>query len=456
MFYNDYHPSSQSPSPMTVNPAATEGGHFGMSNYVTQPSPVNHHHHHHPSSPKTDLPPPIDPYLGHFTVSGVNEEVTHHNPLMDYNPYPVPVAPPGSYMDSDLHHRMPPSGPAPVLSHPHPSQYRHQPAGAIEDLRGNPAIMGVNPYQPRGSLSPSRRTQPRKKPSRKQFRTPKAAQHLGSDAHGHFGHDEEEEELTLRSDAPEDDKYLFQLRNKYISEKGKGMWEEMKTEYSKKHSGNWEKAALQMKVSRAVAKYGEWPERERQRLREAFEYFEEKRYQFIIARMKESGGCRVWDWKPQHIETQLVKMGLEEENINEKTGTRRRRKMARRQANAQNGGHTAMNDWPNGLRLNHPGFHGHAQHVAAQTAHLMGDEYGAPPSLTPGREDALVDQIFNRTTLERSISPEGSMEGFSYDTSSDSRRPSTVAQDHHLGHHGSERLARQACSQISGSPYGPQ
>ena len=77
-----------------------------------------------------------------------------------------------------------------------------------------------------------------------------------------YGDDEDREELTLRDDAPEDDKYLFQLRKEFISEKGKGMWEEMKAKYSEKHQGSWEKAALQMKVSRAVAKFGVWPKRE--------------------------------------------------------------------------------------------------------------------------------------------------------------------------------------------------
>ncbi|KAJ4307332.1 hypothetical protein N0V88_000715 [Collariella sp. IMI 366227] len=201
---------------------------------------------------------------------------------------------------------MAPNGQAPVLSHSHPSR-----------TKGRQAVGAI-----------TKRT-PQKKPSssKKRSRTTEVTPHTGPDVSSHFVTEEEEEELTLRSDAPADDRYLFQLRNKYLSEKGKGMWEEMKAEYSKKHLGNWEKAALQMKVSRAVAKYGEWPDREKKRLMEAFQYFEEKRYQLIIARMKENGGCRAWAWKPQHIETQLVKMGLEEEKLNESTGTRRRRKL---------------------------------------------------------------------------------------------------------------------------------
>jgi hypothetical protein len=127
--------------------------------------------------------------------------------------------------------------------------------------------MFIGGYPSRATLSPGRRPQPRKKPSasRKTSRTPKTTPLIGSDGqttNSQIKQEEEEEQLTLREDAPEDEKYLFQLRNQYISEKGKGMWEEMKPRYSEKHQGNWEKAALQMKVSRAVAKYGVWPERE--------------------------------------------------------------------------------------------------------------------------------------------------------------------------------------------------
>jgi hypothetical protein len=100
-------------------------------------------------------------------------------------------------------------------------------------------------------------------PVRRPSRTPKGTPQVGSlEVQGGFGDDEDREELTLRDDAPEDDKYLFELRKEFIAEKGKGMWEEMKAKYSEKHQGNWEKAALQMKVSRAVAKFGVWPKRE--------------------------------------------------------------------------------------------------------------------------------------------------------------------------------------------------
>lgn len=272
-YYSSYDvsTSSQDSSPMTVHPAATEAGHFDMTPYMAHTPPGSGNH---PSSPKNEMPP-IDPYLGHFTVSGGNEgEVTHHS-FHDYpHSFGVDVSAPAAFLGQQqvpvsgphLHHRMPSNGQAPVLSQPHPSHFRPQTTpriGGIEDLRDPAMLLGA--YPSHAVLSPGRRSQPRKKPSpsRKLSRTPKTTPRVGADGHanGQFN-DDEQEELTLADSAPEDDKYLFQLRKEFLSEKGKGMWEEMKAKYSEKHQGNWEKAALQMKVSRAVAKFGVWPEKE--------------------------------------------------------------------------------------------------------------------------------------------------------------------------------------------------
>ncbi|EAQ93498.1 hypothetical protein CHGG_01733 [Chaetomium globosum CBS 148.51] len=469
--YNGYelNSSSQSPSPMTVNPTVTEAAPF-MTPYMAHSPPVSHH----TSSPKSEIPPPIDPYLGHFTVSGGNDgDVTHHS-LQDYHPYGVEVAQPGAYLTQQhvpvgtphMHHRMPSNGSAPVLSQPHPSHYRPHSGGqvgAIEDLR-DPAML-LGPYPPHGAMSPGRRMPPRKKPSnsRKPSRTSKAIPHAESSANRQFRPEDDGEELTLKDDAPEDDKYLFQLRKEFISEKGKGMWEEMKARYSEKHQGNWEKAALQMKVSRAVARYGVWPEREIDRLKEAFDYFEEMRYQLIIARMKETGGCRVWDWKKPHIVAMLVKLGLEEPTVNEKTGTRRRRKAAKRQGGPQNGGHPVMGDWSGGLGLHHPVYHGHghAHHVAAAAAArqgqpydtMMDDDFGGAPNLTAKEQDDLINDVFSNVKPERSLSPDDGMDGLAYGNGTDggARRPS-MAAPREFNHQGSARVARQACDQLLQHP----
>jgi hypothetical protein len=167
----------------------------------------------------------------------------------------------------------------------------------------------------------------------------------------------------------------------------------------------------------------------------------------------------------------LVKMGLEEETINEKTGTRRRRqKAARRQASPHHQ-NAVMGDWSNGLGL----YHGHAHHVAAGAAAraqgqpydaMMGgagaggdDHFGGPPHLTPKQEEDLINDVFRDVKMERSLSPDDStMDGLSYGNSNGvSRRPSTGAsslstREQHLNHQGSARVARQACDQLLQHP----
>ncbi|KAM7193559.1 hypothetical protein V8F20_008332 [Naviculisporaceae sp. PSN 640] len=469
LYYTNY-TSSQSPSPLTVHPQATEGNAYVDMGPYMAPSPPNGHH---PSSPKAEIPPPIDPYLGHFTVSGSNEPEVSHNPFPDYhNPFqPVEV---NQYMTRPMdtphmHHRMPSSGaPTPLLGHPH--QYRLR-VGEIQDLR-DPTMLPGN-YPGPITLSPPRRPQPRKKPvtTRKAIRTPKASPHTGMDgSNGVNGHmdDDDRDELTLRDDAPVDDKDLFQLRKESIHEKGKGMWEEIKAKYSEKHQGNWEKAALQMKVSRAVAKFGVWPKREIERLREAHRYYEEKRYQLILARMKENGGCRVWDWKPQHIEAMLVKLGMEEPTIDEKTGTRRRKnKTARRRAGSQNGhsyhhhASSVMNDWSNGLGL-HPAFQGHhvPQHAGGPRApsfEMLSDEASStPPTFTPQQEEEYLNQIFDSSKIKAEGSPSPELMELTYgeDEGTNGQASQTTSRD--MAQHQSERVARQACEQMMQHPHQQQ
>lgn len=217
-----------------------------------------------------------------------------------------------------------------------------------------------------------------------------------------------------------------------------------------------------------------------ERLREAHRYYEEKRYQLILARMKENGGCKVWDWKPQHIEAMLVKMGMEEPTIDEKTGTRRRKNKTatrRNRASSQNNHnqhhHAAniMNDWSNGLGL-HPAFQSHAHHVGVgvgvhpaarqQSFEMLSDEassIGAAPTFSSEQENEYLDQIFSNTRGgvksegDGSLSPELMELRYPEDEQNNnqssraaSQPPAVTSRDQ--GHHHSERVARQACEQI--------
>lgn len=468
--YPDMNNSSQGSSPLAIHPQVTE---FEMSSYLAHSPPGGHH----PSSPRLEVPPPADHYLGHFTVSGgTNEPEVDHRAFHDYSQYPT--VDPGLFVRHPSHH-VPVSAPhaghlmhisrvgTPMMAHQ--AHFGQDPVPRIEDIRGNPSLH-LGPYPPQHSTARGR-APPRKKaapPPRKVAGTPKGA------LEGDLVTGEDGEELTLRDDAPEDDKYLFQLRKEFIAEKGKGMWEEMKAKYSEKHQGNWEKAALQMKVSRAVAKYGVWPKTEVsplplshpppvadlfpqiERLREAHQYFEEKRYQMILAHMKENGGCRVWDWKPQHIEAMLVKLGVEEATVDEKTGNRRRnKKLARRRTTSTQNTHqhhtqNMMNDWPNALGL-HPGYHQHP-HMAHQqhraSFEMLADDGIPPPAFSPEQENEILDQIYSKQPpqAESSMSPDMGFheEDDGNSNTNSNSRPSTRG----LGHNQSERVAKQACEQL--------
>lgn len=175
--------------------------------------------------------------------------------------------------------------------------------------------------------------------------------------------------------------------------------------------------------------------------------------------MKENGGCKVWDWKPQHIEAMLVKLGMEEPTIDEKTGTRRRKKTARRRANSQNGHHhhhhasSVMNDWSNGLGL-HPAFQGHhvSHHAGAARAssfEMLSDEASSiAPTFSSEQENEVLDQIFNSNKIkpEGSMSPELMELAYGEDDNTNGQASQVASRD--MAQHQSERVARQACEQM--------
>lgn len=428
----------------------------------------------------------------------------HHFP--EYPPFSgVDVDPSSGYMyraqqphlnihETEMHHRLASNGQAPLFTHRNPSPYRPQTTPRIagfDELRSDPPMF-LPPYPAHTPIiAPSKRKRQEKnkisKPGKSSSRTSKESPRPGyTDGPAAYQEGEgDKEELTLHEDAPEDDKFLFQLRKEHISEKGKGMWEEMKAKYSERHQGNWEKAALQMKVSRAVAKFGVWPEQEIQRLKEAFFQDEEKRYQRLIAHMKEKGGCKVWDWKPQHISAMLIKLGLEDAKVEEKTGTRRRKKLEKRKhtSSASHGGtaystpyiqqQSMVGDWsgaPVGLGLHNVFPNNHSQQqplmsMGSASRHPSHEQhfYEVPndeifPQLTSEQYYETVDQIFNNTrhVEDDDISSPGYTDvadrdekGVNVSTSSThNSRPPTRDELDGYQDTPSSRMAQQVCEQL--------
>ncbi|KAJ8105560.1 hypothetical protein ONZ43_g7381 [Nemania bipapillata] len=135
--------------------------------------------------------------------------------------------------------------------------------------------------------------------------------------------------LTLDAKAPEDSRYLVEMRCRMSDDKGKGMWEHIQQAYKERY-GRKTKENLQMQLIRSVQSYAVWPEAEDQALKAAVEEYERRRYQEIRKIMKEKGGRRVWDWNDGSIAKRLVQMGVDEiDDRDPVKRTRRKRKSTR-------------------------------------------------------------------------------------------------------------------------------
>ena len=268
----DLSSSSQSPSPLTVQPHVPE---YSMAPYMRH-SP--NHIHGHPS-PKDEIPPPINQYLGHYTVSGGCPESEVGPSFRGYPDYPVEQVDPSfitrghSAQMQHMHPGMmtPSAASTPILAHPDPMHYRMQMTsrgGEIEDLVGNP---GQSPYQSRVTTTPRRNTKVQKMPSRGKRPAPRTITKQTPRPVGVAGQDNDSESLiegvdavTLSDKCEEDARFIFETRRDLVKSgmKGKGMWEEISRKYEQVYGQRLEKATLQMRLTRTFAKHAIWPENE--------------------------------------------------------------------------------------------------------------------------------------------------------------------------------------------------
>lgn len=475
----DLSSSSQSPSPLTVHPHATE---INMTPYMRQ-SP--NHMHGHPS-PKDDVPPPSNPYLGHYTVSCDESDMS--NSFRDYpnfnevdqvDPSIFARGPGGQVSHMHPHMMTTSAGPAPILAHPDPIHYRMQMApraGEIEDLRHTDVLTmghpGQPPYQSQRVTTASRR-KPRvkKEPSvqKRPASRPLAQQTLR--AMGALGQDNDAESLgegteaVVLSDKCEDDaRFIFETRINLVKSgmKGKGMWEEISRKYEEVYGQRLEKATLQMRLTRTFAKHAIWPEKEVsvhpaivpltctrrkqtsanistqiERLKEAFDYVEKERYKSILDRMKQIGGGQCWSWTPQLIEAKLIDLGYEEANIDEKTNARKRRRLARRRRAAAAQQNPSLlhggENWTNALGLHHGAMHAPIHHDNEDSEDMI-------PNYTPDQRDSYIEEVVSRIKPEQEdSSPDPDMMDVSYQRNEDNRDQS---------HHQNTRVAKQAVEHL--------
>lgn len=174
------------------------------------------------------------------------------------------------------------------------------------------------------------------------------------------------EPLQFKDGMPEADRFLFDLRRKYDNNKGKGMWGPITTEYNKRFGTDFDRAALQMRISRAKSKYVQWGEKDvsvapgcraaiplclftspesvsdtsnapqDQILVEAARQVERQYYRQVHLKYKELGGNPQADFNVGNVEMRMVELGLshvfmEPWKGDPKMSTRRRRKLNERQ-----------------------------------------------------------------------------------------------------------------------------
>ncbi|KAI6371087.1 hypothetical protein MCOR25_004022 [Pyricularia grisea] len=282
---------------------------------------------------------PSVPYFGHFCVSEVSADVNRNAQLRDRYAFPSAVMETMQTGEQEMfnpntsnqpQYRTPRShigdthtAYSPMPSNNMPSQQQDSKAGkrrsaAARTARARPAAVRRRSMAVRAKdASPIR--------SRGSNKTGEASSSSKSSM---------KPTLQLRDEAREEEKVLMELRRELSDDKGKGMWEEITKRYISIYE-YIERSALQMKLTRAINAHCIWPQEELDLLVEAYRVDNEQRYNRIIQWMSEHGGCKVWPWRPKHIEAQLVKLGLEEPELHNQERSRRRATNARKKNTSQ-------------------------------------------------------------------------------------------------------------------------
>ncbi|RWA15005.1 hypothetical protein EKO27_g1 [Xylaria grammica] len=214
--------------------------------------------------------------------------------------------------------------------------------------------------------------------------------------------------LTLDAKAPEDSRFLVEMRCQMSDDKGKGMWEHIQRAYGERY-GHKTKENLQMQLIRTVQSYAIWPESEDKALKDAVEEYERRRYPEIRKIMKEKGGRHVWDWNDGSIAKRLVQLGVDEiDHQDPIKRTRRKRKSTVRQ---KSGGEP----WVGCVNI----------------------QYNSEPRQLSADEDELLLDAFCKQEPESS---QGDI--------TEHLAPSDIDGDRDSGESQSARVAKQACDQM--------
>lgn len=440
------------------------------------------------TSPGHDEPPPPppqpQPYFGSYSVSVPQDPSQDHyylpNDAID-NPLGLlraDVSGSSAVSHSYAHRSLAPS--MPTMLHHHPSSHAAPPPPPtpLSSYRRDVSmpLPKLSPTTHTRQASASVRRDPaRKAKARRNNSASSAAAQSASTRRDSYSpvapqqgeagqaaavDDGPDEEVTLDDKTPADLRRLWDTRRKWLGKKGNGMWEDIMIEYMgedglSENKKTQVKAALQMKIHRMLLKHGQWPARDvshnpapyelekhvpsdtfvhsqEAALLRAYKRWEENRYNEILRLYEEemSGRRKAYEWKSQHIEAQLVKMGLEEPERDRESRARRRKQVAARHSARAGANSSSNNNTQRGTAATpSPALQQHNYHVpqpqashyalydpsayqhyaqphqqhqhAAVSSHAarreLAEQLGAqPPSLTDEQQERLVDEVMER------------------------------------------------------------
>lgn len=381
-------PDSQATSPMSMQPMPSQA-HYNMA-ALSDAAPEHHHHeqqqHLHL---KDEIPEAPEPYWGSFGVSTteadpvdgqaqhMHQDAYHYMNNMQHtmghmNQTLAPSAlvkqeESSLPLDLDMHHQHQQQQQMMIT---HPLMHMHDPiAQSRRDSQASTEAVSPDDtikdeYAPSVDIGASlklRRQQQQQSNGNRIFRKPrvrggarsvagptprrdgvKSKQHPAAIKSEPSPEDSVEEKpttiepLQFKDGMPDTDRFLFELRRKYDNNKGKGMWDPITREYNERFNTQFDRAALQMRISRAKSKYVQWSDNDDQRLIEAARLVERQYYRQVHLKYKELGGNPQADFNVGNVEMRMVELGLAEVFMepwkgDAKSQTRRRRKLNERQ-----------------------------------------------------------------------------------------------------------------------------
>ncbi|KAI1500256.1 hypothetical protein F5X99DRAFT_419364 [Biscogniauxia marginata] len=313
-------------------------------------NPTPHFHWGPYGVSSTETPDEISPHMAHQSMfpgqmHNVNPSVLMRSSLAVTSSSNMPLAPAPSQIPILPHSSDPRAfAPSVVLGdnlHNHYGGLGHNAPSIVVDF-------AQNPYNSRKSSRSSRsgRSYRSNKRARGQNRSTTQSSNLGYTGAEGKPSRLSAKRITLKNDAPEDAKYLLELRCQMDGNKGKGMWEDIVRAYEVRY-GSKQGPNLQMTLARAVLRFAVWPPSEDDALKRAVEELDRRRYKDLLKLMKDFGGCEAWEWKEGHIAKRLVELGYDEFDPQEPTKKPRRpRKKPMRNQSSGPTWDTSLNNIP--------------------------------------------------------------------------------------------------------------